>query len=164
MLVFPWRHPGGVQAGFFQGNSAGTGLVALGPVWAQGRCPTHTVPASTCLVSHGSPLLATAGQAGRSCCCQHKASAVVRKTLPSPTSPSWGRPMAQGQHLTPPALLWSFQRLNQAGLEKGCRTSLDCEGQRRHRGLQEGAGIYQSDQGRRKHSGDQGRFLKSNCV
>lgn len=96
----PMEAPCGCPVWGFPGEqcrdrTCGTGASVKGWCGHKAGVPQAPVPASACLISHGSPVLATAGQAGRSCCCQHDASAVVRKTLPSPTFPGWGKPMAQ---------------------------------------------------------------------
>lgn len=68
--------PWGVQSGFFPGEqcrdrTCGSGDSVKGWCGHRAGFPQAPVPASTCPIRHGNPLLATAGQAGRSCCCQH---------------------------------------------------------------------------------------------
>lgn len=92
--VFPGKH--------CRDRTCGIGASVKSWCGHKAGVPHTPDPVSTCLVSHGSPLLATAGQAGRSCCC------CGEKTPPQPHIPI---PWHRASTCPPPALLWSFQRL-----------------------------------------------------
>lgn len=69
---------------------------------------------------------------------------------PQPHIPKLGQAHGTGPALAHSSIVVELSEVKtslQAGLEKGCRISLHCEGQRRHRGLQKRLGLINLTKG-----------------